>query len=737
MALHADFAAAVSISRDFIQEILHAAYVNKLLPARLPSTTPLPTSLFPPGTSLTNDLFLSEPQLILEAGNMDAITIAMELMGSLSFQSKTLPPLTCEIHSRTTVAIPLTVMKDVKTKTLQFGLNIAKADFKTFETKRTKGSDPNPIYKFDLNSDYLKMVAKGALLEADKAHPFTISPPMLGPLMKVGYPEFVAETTLISEIPVRVSDTSVNIGIDVAGLTKGDPDALVDLNTISTDKGWSKVYAQQLPVGDDEYGEPMYETKWTGTTLRSPGPHGSSLAVSLNVALVNDIYDKIGRYEVFKQFADDQYKDILDGLKALKDKKATSYSPSDFALVVINSLDVALDNKYLKVDGSATKYGDPASVSADFNLQLRPVLTGVMGVDPWLSSHQDMAGLTGEIRDLNIEEPSLITWIEIIGLVVGLLAAPYTSGISILGAVYLDIVISSMASVLIGNAEHELGRQILDQLSSNQGSFSFTLPNTEGPIFNCRPDDIVVSKEGITGWLDLTDVQYKNRYGAWLSLVGYPGDVWPTTDRNPIAVEMRIRDDGLYNSTDTQVRIRWEVFGDSTANKLFERNSYITPAPPPFAIDPKRVVINHASAALDGYDFFIVNCRVYRPWADWTQEIFQSTIKIRIADRLLRTHPYVKWDHGVFYMGYSAKKTDPKRHQTNWVQEMRQSKIHYTDPAKRCRFADRYSAKRTRESLIYMDNLPFDIADIDKHRKQVCSYCFFGGPKKSGLPPEF
>jgi len=58
----------------------------------------------------------------------------------------------------------------------------------------------------------------------------------------------------------------------------------------------------------------------------------------------------------------------------------------------------------------------------------------------------------------------------------------------------------------------------------------------------------------------------------------------------------------------------------------------------------------------------------------------------------------------------------------------KQSAIHRTAVPGRCSMLMRaaYKAK-----FLYLDELPFPVAELNNHRDELCEYCFFGGPDKT------
>jgi hypothetical protein len=123
---------------------------------------------------------------------------------------------------------------------------------------------------------------------------------------------------------------------------------------------------------------------------------------------------------------------------------------------------------------------------------------------------------------------------------------------------------------------------------------------------------------------------------------------------------------------------------------------------------PRRIIIDRTSAELMPVPEFSVVVRVYRPLSGRVKEFGSSRFAVTIADRFDRSHPYVHWD------GWAAG--TPK-----------QSVIHRTAVPGRCSMIMRAA---NRAKFQYLDELPFPVAEIGEHRKEICGYCFFGGPEK-------
>jgi hypothetical protein len=293
-------------------------------------------------------------------------------------------------------------------------------------------------------------------------------------------------------------------------------------------------------------------------------------------------------------------------------------------------------------------------------------------------------------------------------------------------------IISSIASDIIKSAEVKAANSIVTAMGTNRAIMRFNLPNIKKPDLVLQGEDIVVRAEGLYSWF-IFYVDYNDVSTAYIDVVNYPKTYsdatgWPVNAAQQIHVKY-FENGRLYNPHDPLVRIRWEVFGNNTKHKLLETDTTINNST---IIDPLSVYIDHASTDYMKYSKFIVKCRVYRPFGNTVTNIFKQTISVKIIDKLDRSKPYVHWHYMAEYIGAI---TDADNPDSAYIDIERNSKIHYTDYYKRCLFADKYSNQLLKGNgqLSYLNQLPFDIADIENHRDEVCPYCFFGGPDKHVL----
>lgn len=128
--------------------------------------------------------------------------------------------------------------------------------------------------------------------------------------------------------------------------------------------------------------------------------------------------------------------------------------------------------------------------------------------------------------------------------------------------------------------------------------------------------------------------------------------------------------------------------------------------------------------------------RLYSTLGPVTNDIFNTSIALRITDVLDRTHPFVFWEHEVSTPVIQIEQ-DGSKTMKGFQIKKRISAIHRTDFPGRCRMVSRYSPKVSRTDngsdrphLQYLDQLPFPVNQLSSRRSIVCDYCFFGGPEK-------
>lgn len=181
---------------------------------------------------------------------------------------------------------------------------------------------------------------------------------------------------------------------------------------------------------------------------------------------------------------------------------------------------------------------------------------------------------------------------------------------------------------------------------------------------------------------------------------------------------------------DPQLRIRWTVRIPGKAPMILVDETVASAG--------LALTLTRNSLPYLGSSEFDVECRVYRVFGTVSHPLVDGRMRLAVADRVDRSHPYVRWTHQV--LTPEVRRTpDGSRTLLGDSVKTRRSKIHRTDLPGRCRMVSRYSQSwidfstsiNTGPTLDYMDALPFPRAELATHRIQVCDYCFYGGPTKT------
>ena len=179
-----------------------------------------------------------------------------------------------------------------------------------------------------------------------------------------------------------------------------------------------------------------------------------------------------------------------------------------------------------------------------------------------------------------------------------------------------------------------------------------------------------------------------------------------------------------YDPEDPEAQIIWTVSrGDTNALVKLEKRR-LTDESSNFL----ELKYSSFGTGYKGIRSFKIGVRVVRVIEGEEELIWNDETVCGIADRLDRSHRYVRWSHLVVT-------PDVIRHSDGQLELVgkrvftRSSNIHRTRWPDRCAFADRYSGDKGLE-LEHMDDLPFPLEELVARRGLVCDYCFFGGPDK-------
>jgi hypothetical protein len=180
---------------------------------------------------------------------------------------------------------------------------------------------------------------------------------------------------------------------------------------------------------------------------------------------------------------------------------------------------------------------------------------------------------------------------------------------------------------------------------------------------------------------------------------------------------------------DPQLRVRWTVRRSDSGKIVLNADNQ--------AAFGREITLDSAAQELFDASQFRIECRVYQVFGATATDLFAGSTSLKVLDRLDRSHAFVRWTHEV--------RTPSVRVEANGThtilgidQRSRRSNLHRTEFPGRCRMVSFFSLKvdptsvsgSSRPHLEYLDALPFPRSDLITRRREVCDYCFFGGPTK-------
>jgi hypothetical protein len=217
-----------------------------------------------------------------------------------------------------------------------------------------------------------------------------------------------------------------------------------------------------------------------------------------------------------------------------------------------------------------------------------------------------------------------------------------------------------------------------------------------------------------------------------------PG-TWPATDRRPIVTSVKL-DPNWQGLVRSSLQAEWEV-------RRADTNKVVVTGVKPYGTGVGNGVrINHHSEALYLVDAFVVRCRLILATTGQVGEIWSGTTTIWVTDNLDRHQSFVEW--GPWWARFRNHGTGGQ----TWSR-LRRSRIHRTAVAVRCRGLKIAATLRAADPedypqnfrlglplslgppFRYFDYLPYGWENAVYHRRELCDYCFFGGPDKTELLP--
>jgi len=385
----------------------------------------------------------------------------------------------------------------------------------------------------------------------------------------------------------------------------------------------------------------------------------------------------------------------------------------------INDINIDLRDDYFFVSANVTSTKD-VEITTDVYIKMRMVKITVVGDSGFTSNAQGMVGFRAHVFDVDIKEPDLVKKLAKLGFIAGVITAafsPFLGLFVILGVAYIA---GAVVPALIESVEKDTALEMNQQFGQSKKGVDMILPGTEAPQCSIEMDDFVVNADGINGffWFNVK----KNDYPAMNPIF------WPADDKSPIPVTVKLPK-GYYHPQDTSLRVHWEVFAGNQL-LLTKDDNMLNPQLPG---DPCKILIEHDTEELQKLNGFKVNCRVYRPWGIFTEDIYNVSYVLKIKDTLDRTKKFAQWGpYQSLYPKYPLTINGDNYGIPHWVPVHREPKIHKTDIDVRCKFVAFHTPNT---EVRYFDELPFPEGQLLQNRHLVCDYCFFGGPDKDDPTP--
>lgn len=707
-ARHAGFAVVLGVGEALINDLIEAAFQHLVTPL----TFHLPTPIMVGSTAVTfAGAFTILPPVATFVQRPDNLVgVRCRSVAELRLDGATEDPVDVLIELGCSLLVGLSV--NVVNGRFQVGLDLSQAAVTGLDVTILDGPSLHSAYGAAIHSGPVLAVLTAALRAippelvrttvdgfpavvrlAPRAQPCGASlfePP----------PMFDASFAVVRVVP-RPLDGQLAIGVDIAGITWGDPNGLVSL--FGAVRGvWIRTSNPDGPID-----------------FRPRGVSGGgNLAISVNPdALVALLEGPLtgGTYHAFV--------DCHVALEGLSLSYGT-FTPN-------------LWPPWWRVEGPTFHVGARYYDSPGRDAQSRLIPGGVnVRADvhaPFAIHYQMFDGPTDfvsdrgeywyvQVYDVEVDLP----WWVSAGLVLAGITLP---GLWLPVAALLDGILPS----LLGNIGSRVQRNAQSGINGVVSAFglapreqTITLPSLPRTPVRITNHLLSFTGEGLelyaTYWLATQEDTSPDRHlivTVGGTRVRDGNDLkFGIVDPRPVPCAVKLKA-GLASPFDMSVRVSWEVRRKDTNQVIFQQDlPYASPVsdmiglnrggPPPGANTPRKIVIDRTSPALAAINEFSVSLRVYRPLFGRVKEFGSSRFSISIEDRFDRSHPYVRWK--------------------GWAAGMpKESAIHRTAAPGRCSMIMRAAPKAKFE---YLDELPFPKSQLNDHRKELCEYCFFGGPDK-------
>ncbi len=700
-ARHAGFAIVSTITEGLTNSLIEAAFANHV--PSLSHTLPTPIFVGNRPVTLSGSLTILPPTVTFRARPDNRVGVHFRLLADVELSGVTATPVSVLAELRGTGLVGLLVT--VENDQFRVGLQLSPATLSSLSVRVIEGPPlPHP-YGDALRSPAMLATVNAALHALPHAMLSTIiggvpatiriaPTPMPCGASLFEPPALFDVSFTVSRLVPRVLDQALTIGVDFAGHTQGNPARLGSLFG-GTTSVWVRTHGPEGPIA------------FRAGALRRDG----NMAISVNPdALVSLVANTLSP----------AVKDAFVNCRTSLDTVGIT-----FGTFVPPLTRNPIEGATLRVDARMhTAPGRDAqgrltpggmSVGARVTMPLAFHLQTYDGDTSFITRRADY--WYAQMYNAEIDLPWWVSaGLVLLGTFVPVVALPMVTVLDgilpmVLGNVSDQVRRTAQAG--IDGAVSEFGlaavraRIVLPGLPATNvdrtvNLLSFTAAGLDAYVSyhleaqDTRPDrNLTVTVAG-------THVRHGGRFDCGVNGV----------TKVPCAVRLA---DGLVDPLDHAVRVRWMVRRvDSGAIVVLQDLPYAATASINTTVSGKggptgrRIVLDRTDPALMPVSEFSVHLRVYRPLHGRVRELGSSRFRIGVLDRVDRSRPYVFWK------GWAAG-------------VKKQSVIHRTAVPGRCSMVLRAAA---RAQFQYLDALPFPVAELNDHRKEICEYCFFGGPDK-------
>ena len=703
-AKHAGFAAVSCIGEDLVNSLIEAGFQNHVGPLTL--RLPTPITIGSAQVVLSGVFAILPPVVTLTRRADNLVAVRGRFVADLRLEGATPDPVDVAIELGCSLLVGLAV--NVVNDRFQVGLDLSQASVQAVTIHIVDGPSLVSAYGAALSSgpvlaaltNALRSIPPNLVRTTVDGFPATV---VLAPKqMPCGaslfeLPEMFHASFSVSRVVPRVLDGQLALGVDIAGITLGDPNALATIFG-----GVRSVWIRTSnPDGPSDFNP---------RGIRA----GGNLAFSVNPdALVRLLEGPLsqGTYHAFV--------DCHVALEGLSMSFGT-FSPNLMPQDRIEGPTFHVGARYYDGPGrDAQSRLTPggASIHADVHVPFAVHYQVFDGPTNFVSDHSEYWFI--KVYDVTVDVPWWVTFgLVLLGIVIPVVALPVTA------------VLDGILPGLLGNVSSQVQRTAQSGINGAVAEFglaarrqNLTLPSLPKTPASVTTNLISMTGDGIdlfaTYFLATQEDTSRDRHLTVLAdgmrVRDGQGIVRGVVNARPVPCSVKL-DPGIVDPFDLSVRVSWEVRRLDTGELIIQQDAaYSNLVSSSMGavlgaddLSARRIIIDRTSPALMPVDEFSVVVRVYRPLSGRVKEFGSSRFTISVEDRFDRSHPYVHWD------GWAAGA--PK-----------QSAIHRTAVPGRCSMILRaaYKAK-----FQYLDELPFPISEINEHREELCEYCFFGGPDK-------